>query len=57
MRYEVKQETDAKGVSTGQFVIWDNLESRVFARFAERENADKIVDKWRAAQLAAEYAG
>lgn len=50
MRYEVKQDEE----DGTQWVIWDNLESRAFARFSDQATAQEIVDKWYAAQLAAE---
>lgn len=53
MRYEVKQDPH----DSTQWVIWDNLESYAFARFAEKEEAEKIVNQWVAKQMAAENAG
>lgn len=50
MRYEVKQDPN----DATQWVIWDNLEVRPFARFSEKWRADEIVNKWYAAQMAAE---
>jgi hypothetical protein len=51
MRYEVKEETK-DGLT--QWVIWDNLYSEVFARFKTEKEASDIVNKWYAAQAAAE---
>jgi len=50
MRYEVKQDPN----DTTQWMVWDNLESYAFARFSDKEKAEEIVEKWYAAQLAAE---
>ncbi|AXH49388.1 hypothetical protein HWB76_gp085 [Streptomyces phage Blueeyedbeauty] len=54
MRYEVKEE-NTDGLQ--QWVIWDNLYSEVFARFGTEKEATDIIDKWKAAQLAAEASG
>lgn len=53
MRYEVKQDQN----DTTQWVIWDNLEDYAFARFSEKSRAEEIVNKWYAAQMAAESSG
>lgn len=52
MRYEVKQDPN----DSTQWMIWDTLESYAFARFSEKEEAEKIVERWYAKQLAAEAA-
>ncbi|AXQ63445.1 hypothetical protein SEA_COMRADE_208 [Streptomyces phage Comrade] len=39
------------------WVIWDNIEGRVFARFKDKETPDSILAKWYAAQEAAEAKG
>lgn len=53
MRYEVKQDPN----DASQWVIWDNLDNYAFARFAKKQEADDIVNKWYAKQMAAETSG
>lgn len=53
MRYEVKVDVD----DSTQWVIWDNLEARVFARFGTEKAASDIVNRFYAAQMAAEMSG
>lgn len=50
MRYEVRK--DPKDDT--QWVIWDNVEERAFARYNNPEQPQEIVDRYYAAQLAAE---
>lgn len=54
MRYEVREDVDSKSKPTGQWAIWDTHEDKAIARFREKERADDIVDRYYAAQLAAE---
>jgi hypothetical protein len=55
MRYTVKEETYKHGRKTEkQFAIWDSLANGVVARFGTRERAQEIIDKYEAAQAAAE---
>ena len=55
MRYEVREETTKNGRKTEtQWVIFDTLEQKAFARFATQEQAQGILDRWYAAQSAAE---
>lgn len=56
MRYEVREDVDSNKKPTGQWAIWDTVEDRAFARFREKARADEIVDKYYAAQIAAENA-
>ncbi|UUG69505.1 hypothetical protein SEA_SHAM_204 [Streptomyces phage Sham] len=51
MRYEVRQ--DPKDDT--QWVIWDTVEERAYARYGNPEKPQEIVDKYYAAQRAAEY--
>lgn len=53
MRYEVKIDDD----DPTQWMIWDTVESRAFARFATEKEASDIVNRFYAAQLAAETSG
>ncbi|QNN99281.1 hypothetical protein SEA_FAUST_209 [Streptomyces phage Faust] len=52
MRYEVRQDPNDKT----QWVIWDTVEERAYARYSNPETPQEIVDKYYAAQLAAESA-
>ena len=54
MRFEAKEET-VDGLT--QWVLWDNLYGEVFARFKTEKEVTDIIDKWQAAQLAAEASG
>jgi hypothetical protein len=54
MRYEVREDVDAKGKLTGQWAIWDTHEDKAFARFSTEQQATDIVNKYYAMQLAAE---
>ncbi len=55
MRYEVRPEETKDGRKViKQWVIWDNLEQKVFARFNNPEQPTDIVNKYHAAQMAAE---
>jgi hypothetical protein len=54
MRYELKEETP--GDPKTQWLIWDTVENRAFARFADRGTPEGILSRYNAAQLAAESA-
>lgn len=54
MRYDVREDVDRNNKPTGQWVIWDSHEAKPFARFATEKEAQDIVNKYYAAQLAAE---
>ena len=54
MRYEVCKDIDQNGNETDQWVIWDTLEKRTVARFKEFDRAVDIVNRYKAASLAAE---
>ncbi|QIN94189.1 hypothetical protein PP459_gp044 [Streptomyces phage Wakanda] len=55
MRYTVKEETYKHGRKTEkQYAIWDNINEESVARFATHKEAQKIIDKYEAAQAAAE---
>jgi hypothetical protein len=55
MRYTVKEETYKHGRKTEtQFAIWDSMTNSSVARFGKREQAQEIIDKYEAAQAAAE---
>ncbi|QWT30074.1 hypothetical protein SEA_TUNATARTARE_212 [Streptomyces phage TunaTartare] len=51
MRYEVRK--DPKDDT--QWVIWDTVEERAYARYGNPDKPQEIVDKYYAAQRAAEY--
>ena len=50
MRYDVRKDPN----DDTQWVIWDTVENRAFARYSNPEEPQEIVDKFYAAQLAAE---
>lgn len=54
MRYEVREDVDSNNKPTGQWAIWDTQEDKAFARFGEKKQAEDIVSRYYAAQLAAE---
>ncbi len=57
MRYEVRPENTKDGRKTiKQWVIWDNVEEKAFARFDNPEQPTDVLRKYYAAQLAAEAA-
>jgi len=56
MRYEVREDVDRYNKPTGQWAIWDTHEGKATARFSEKARAEEIVDKYYAAQFAAESA-
>jgi hypothetical protein len=51
MRYEVREETKDGLV---QWVIWDNLNQELVARFGNPDVPKSIIIKYQAAQMAAE---
>ncbi|QZE11318.1 hypothetical protein SEA_FORREST_214 [Streptomyces phage Forrest] len=53
MRYDVRKDPN----DDTQWVIWDAVEERVFARYSNPDEPQAIVDKYHAAQLAAEAKG
>lgn len=55
MRYTIKEETYKHGRKTEtQFAIWDSITNSSVARFGTRKAAQDIIDKYEAAQAAAE---
>jgi len=52
MRYEVR--TENPGTPEVQYVVWDNLEDRVFIRYSTPGPANDLVERWKAAQMLAE---
>jgi len=55
MRYKVKEEVYKHGRKTEkQYAIWDIIKDESVARFATPKEAQDIIDKYEAAQAAAE---
>jgi hypothetical protein len=55
MRYEIKEEKYKHGRKTEtNWVIWDNLNNSVLVRYADRKKCQDLINKYEAAQAAAE---
>ncbi|AVD99389.1 hypothetical protein SEA_BILLNYE_218 [Streptomyces phage BillNye] len=55
MRFEIKEETYKHGRKTEkQFAIFDKFKGEVVVRYAERKKCQELIDKYEAAQAAAE---
>ena len=55
MRYTIKEETYKDGRKVlKNYAIWDSFQNGSVARFRTRKEAQDIIDKYEAAQAAAE---